>query len=1324
MMRHMKWILILWILPVLVFVQVQPSETQSDSSLSVPGRSSGAPVAGEFTWQMVGQVGGPTQAVAVQGTHAYVGVGLRLVVLDVSNPITLTEQGATTPFPHSVEGIVVSGTLAYVAAGGAGLRVVDVSDPAHPTEVGAWDSPGYAEGLAVAGSTAYLADGPYGLRVVDVSDPVHPTEVGFAYDMNYVFDVVVGGEYAYIAAAGAGLLVADVSDPANPIAVGSLDTPGYAYGVDAVEDTVYVADGWEGLRIVNVADPGHPTSDSSYQTLGWALDVDIVDNRACIADAVEGISIVDVSDRANPEELGVYSFYMTDRASLVTSLVVSDSVAYAADYSQGLQLLDISNPAQPANIGTLSPLGYGDDVAIQGDYAYVAAGPYGLQVVDVSSADFPYEMGSYGTPNAQAIDVVANYAYVGTVNGLHIVDVSDPNNPSLGSLFNPEGRMGCIQDVVVSDDVAYVIDELGLWLVDVSNPQAPAELSFVDFHGEPHHCTWGVDVAENTAYVAQENDGLKIVDVSDPYNPVLRGSYSSPTTAGAHDVVVNGEYAYVLDVGHLEVVDVSDPDQPLGKGYCYIGGIGNRIDFADGTVYAAVGAAGLSLVDVTDVEDPTPGQLVRLPGYAVGVAVTSGHVYVAGGNAGLFVLECAGEPGSARETPDRGCPNPSASGKDVTPAERFLPKYTTGRLQEGFQPAADDSYPSSSTVATRTVTSTADHGPGTFRWHLENAVSGDTIIFDQSVFPPTSPAAITLDHQLPELRQGGLTIDASNAGVILNGRGLPEGTDGLRITSDGNVVRGLQILHFAENGVSIWNGAHNIIGGDRGLGSGPTGQANLISGSGYSEVRISGEDSTYNQIIGNLIGTDASGTSLVSSAHASVFVHGGSHNTIGGTRQQDRNIVCGNDKSLIAFINSHLNTVVGNYIGTDITGQVSLGDPHHAVSMELAAYNNIVKQNLINGEVLIQDWGSWCNQVVGNLIGTNPTGTASLSAQDIYVSIGARFNKVGGTTSEERNVIAGGLWISRFGVSDALVMGNYIGIGESGDRAFGQSTRIFLSNGTHHSFIGGTTKEERNIIGGFEEAAVLLEGVGVEYNFIAGNYIGTDVSGSLALPNLHGIVLNEAENNVIQANLVSGNHGRGITLQDSHSNHLRGNRIGIAADEVSPLPNGDTGVWIEGRSNVVGGTHSEDGNIIAFNSGDGVQVQTYSGNTIRCNAIYSNAGSGISLGNGGNNQLAAPAITRVILDSISGTACPGCTVEVFSDAEDEGQVYEGSTIADASGAFTFSKGSPLTGPNVTATATDGNGNTSEFSTPQKVWREWIYLPVILNPPPPDAKQVR
>jgi hypothetical protein len=77
-------------------------------------------------------------------------------------------------------------------------------------------------------------------------------------------------------------------------------------------------------------------------------------------------------------------------------------------------------------------------------------------------------------------------------------------------------------------------------------------------------------------------------------------------------------------------------------------------------------------------------------------------------------------------------------------------------------------------------------------------------------------------------------------------------------------------------------------------------------------------------------------------------------------------------------------------------------------------------------------------------------------------------------------------------------------------------------------------------------------------------------------------------------------------------------------------------------------------------------------------------------------------ITTASATQVSGTACANCTIEVFSDANDEGALYEGTTTANSSGNWTFTKASGLTGPYVTATATDANSNTSEFSAPVSV----------------------
>jgi len=180
------------------------------------------------------------------------------------------------------------------------------------------------------------------------------------------------------------------------------------------------------------------------------------------------------------------------------------------------------------------------------------------------------------------------------------------------------------------------------------------------------------------------------------------------------------------------------------------------------------------------------------------------------------------------------------------------------------------------------VTSTSDGGPGTMRQALLDAQAGATIIFDSAVFPPSDPNTIFLTGELPAISQGHVTIDGSNAGVVLDGRNLSGRTAlGLQLYSDGNTIRGLQIVNFAECGVVVGGQArYNTIGGDRNIGSGPIGQANLISGNNNG-ISIGDEGASLNIVTGNFIGTDSGGETAWSNDIGIVISAGANHNTIG-----------------------------------------------------------------------------------------------------------------------------------------------------------------------------------------------------------------------------------------------------------------------------------------------------------------------------------------------------------------------------------------------------------------------------------------------------------
>ena len=165
---------------------------------------------------------------------------------------------------------------------------------------------------------------------------------------------------------------------------------------------------------------------------------------------------------------------------------------------------------------------------------------------------------------------------------------------------------------------------------------------------------------------------------------------------------------------------------------------------------------------------------------------------------------------------------------------------------------------------------------------LNDAQPHDQIIFDPTVFPPEQPVTINLASNLPEIAQGSLTIDASNAGVILNGSEIPaEDSNGINISSNNNIIRGLQIIDFSGWGIALYNGAqNNLIGGDNEIGNGLLGQGNLVSGNRASGILLWGEKTSYNIIQGNYIGTDVNGTLVRNSQPEGIFIGGGSHNEI------------------------------------------------------------------------------------------------------------------------------------------------------------------------------------------------------------------------------------------------------------------------------------------------------------------------------------------------------------------------------------------------------------------------------------------------------------
>jgi parallel beta-helix repeat protein len=1217
----------------------------------------------EIAWHVTGQVGGPTSAVAVTSNHAFVGVGFRVLIYDSSTPDAPTEVGSTAAFADLVTAVSISGNRAFVTAGSAGLRIVDVSDVAHPAEIGSWDSPGYAEAVAVVGDRAFVADGPYGLQILDVSEPRSPRPLSSCFDMNYAYDVAVQEGRAYIAAAGAGLLVADLGDPAHPIELAALDTPGFARRVAVTGGIAYVADEWGGVRIVSIAEPAHPAEISSVTLPSWAFGVALSGTTLFVADGSQGLRALDVAAPASPREVGTYPITW-QHADAVT---VADGRAYVSVRGEGFHIVDVRDRAAPRRLAVETQLAEARAAVAAGDIAYVAAADQGLRVIDlaagarevgtVAAGGYAYCIATMGTGT-----LIVGSTGIGTP-GVHFFDLADPRRPRPLSVLAGVGINPT--DISVEGSLVAISGEPGIHLIDASDPAAPKVLSFLNVTaGSPlADLVWDVALAGRTALVAQSGAGLRLVDITDPRAPKIVGTYKPETLVQAQAVAASGRYAYVLGgPSGLHVVDISDPRAPATVAVLRPLVGGERMRLVGSTLLVAAGAGGLVTVDVADPARPVITGNNRLPGYAFGASGTGERILVSSGEAGFFVLRRDGAGAShdpvfrpVIASPPAGPPGLlEALGETATQGAR----RAVDEALASFAEARRKTSPGVAAARALVVRSAADAGPGTLREVLAGLEAGDTVTFDPAIFPPGAPTTIRITGQLPCLCKDGVTIDASNAGVVIDGSGAPPDSIGLILPSNENRVMGLAIVGFDDSGIWL-SGSRNVIGGDRSRGAGPSGQGNVLSGNKQAGIKFPDWAASGNRVVGNLIGTDATGTRPLGRQYIGVFLFpGGPGNIIGGTEPWEANVISGNAVAEVFFQQARGDTVAGNLIGTDPTGTKRVGSAGMGLGTGAHSSDHMITGNVIVGSgqgIIISDSGSFYNQIVGNRIGVGLDGVPLAPVDQGAtngVSVSQSYNRIAD------NLISGntqwGITFDFWASHDSVVTGNLIGTDPSGKeaRANGRSSwggGIYLSTLTH-GFVGGTTAAERNVISGNAGSGIVLSGPGPKGNFILGDFVGLDAAGQLPL----------------------GNGKSGVDLNASDGNFVQGN-------------------------------------VLAWNGWNGIVTADSSGNRFRRNWIHHNVGRGIEIGQGSDQLPPAPEISSVTGAAVHGRACPGCVVEVFSDAAGQGQFYEGMTFAAADGTFFFQKAANTSGrlmgrPYVTATATDPVRGTSSFSAPVRAPR--------------------
>jgi hypothetical protein len=553
--------------------------------------------------------------------------------------------------------------------------------------------------------------------------------------------------------------------------------------------------------------------------------------------------------------------------------------------------------------------------------------------------------------------------------------------------------------------------------------------------------------------------------------------------------------------------------------------------------------------------------------------------------------------------------------------------------------------------------------------------------------PDISTATVDIDGYT----QPGATVNTLSVGdnavlkIELDGSRLGAGFNGLHITAGGSGVAGLMIDNFRPT-----------------TGESPVGGNAILVDSNSDNV-----------IIGNFLGLHDSGGAHTFSNGSDVTVDiGSSFNNIGGTAPNLRNILSGAGVTITSTDGPEFNEVQGNYIGTDPTGTRAVPNANGVVdsgthtTIGVAASEGVVLGvgNVISGNhsAGVDLNGAVGDAIEGNWIGVNAAGTALLTNGGFGVfASGGSGDVIGGTAAGAGNIVGGdGIGIeltdagAPAGTNGDQIEGNFIGTNAAATHNFGGDVGIFLEGGVATQGVANTTIAG-NVIDNQLEAGVDIFGVGAKNNTVQGNFIGTDSTRTLARGNAIGVEVAHGANN---------------------------NIIGI------------------------GGTAGGAGNVIAHNThtavviGSSLTDVTTVGNTVRGNSIFAN-GFGIALGNDGvianrsvnpspgpNNFQNAPVLTSatdpvlgrtVVLGSLNSAPNATFVIDFYSSATadksgfGQGQTYLGRVVVttnengNATFDFVVTPGT-LWGNVITATATDASGNdTSEFSKAVVVHRSTL-----------------
>ena len=647
-------------------------------------------------------VGYPRDVVVI-GSRAYIAAGdggfQILDVSDPSNPTLLCSYGAY----EGISGVDVVDSLAFTSSYDGTVQILDISDPSSPTLLGSYTTSDGVANIKVAGSLAYLAANRDGLLVLNISDPTSPVLVG-SYNTYEAEDLVIADNLVYFTDNACGLKIFQVTP--EPIISEITQLDGNSYNIQLTDD---LTEGdYQVILYPGVLDIPGNTMDQNANGVGgenpediytFSFTVDatpptipgdltLANDTGIPGDNLTNESTVTLTWSESVDASGIahYEWRMDDGNWIAASELTASTLVTEGEHLFEVRATDIAgNVSQPATL-TITvdniPPSAPSDLYLDGSVLHWSAAnennelwKYQYRVnegewldTDQESAQTDLANGQTALLQVRAIDKAGNESptesitltadygpqvidhspedTAGNVNAF-VITFNEPIDPTTltaediniqgplpGTLVGHSDLARPAVDIKIVDSLAYLAcQEIGLQIFDISNPTTPTFVGSYDTTG----FAMGVTISGSLAYVADYNGGLQIIDISDPTSPTLVGN--CPTNGYAREVTVTGSLAYVADSTYLQIIDISDPSAPSVVGAFQTSATVKSVVVSGTTAYIANEHKGLQILDVSDPSDPTLIGSYDTPGAAMHVTLSETLAYVADGEGGLQIID-------------------------------------------------------------------------------------------------------------------------------------------------------------------------------------------------------------------------------------------------------------------------------------------------------------------------------------------------------------------------------------------------------------------------------------------------------------------------------------------------------------------------------------------------------------------------------------------------------------------------------------------------------------------------------------------------------------